>query len=180
MNILPQIIYMFRSLPIPAPTRYLTFLSRSLKSYMWTCHMARCFYLSLIKHKASEVAGFRDVRDYYWAIHLDQPKNWFSSTSPSLWVDIESNLSPTSNLNLFRDTWETWDLKPLSEPMQVSLMTCGHLLHAPSSPGTPVHITYPIQILEILIPSIMVKPLLAFDIHKTNTLFKNNVPLPLE
>lgn len=63
MNILPQILYMFRSLSIPFPTWHLTSLSRSLKSYIWAGRRARCPYLCLIKHKTIGGAGFPDVKD---------------------------------------------------------------------------------------------------------------------
>lgn len=181
INAIPQILYVFRSLPIPVPTHYFTSLSKTLKSYVWQNHKAGCSHSCLIKHRSLGGVGFPDIKDYYWALQWDQLKHWFVSSSP-LWADIECYFAPTSDLYSFllSDIWKPWNLKYLTTPMQASLLAWRHLISAPSSSRSPTHVTFPLQILETMIPSPTGKPLLTYGIQEANALLKHNALFSLE
>lgn len=127
----------------------------------------------LIKHQKW---GLSDIRDYYWAIQLDQLKHWITPLTPPVLADIECYLSPTSNLKLLllSDTWRPWDLKLLNAPTQASLIAWTHLIQAPSTQKTQIQIQFPTQIFESLIPSISVKPLINLGIQETNAFYHEN------
>lgn len=51
MHILPQLLYIFRTLPIPLPESYFNSQQQILNKYLWQCRKARFSFGKLIKHK---------------------------------------------------------------------------------------------------------------------------------
>lgn len=84
MLILPQILYMFRTLHIPTPKVYLKSLYSLLKKLIWQGKTARSPHSILIKHRS--VGGMRimDIYDCHTATHTDQLKHWFSTQEPPM------------------------------------------------------------------------------------------------
>lgn len=182
MSILPQILYIFRSLSIPIPNYYIASLSSSLRVFLWRGKRARCSHCNLIKHRSIRGAGVPNLQDYYRAAHLDQIRHWFTSEETLLWVKIEEALSPSQDLHslLLSDMWKQLNLKTLTIPMQASLITWWHLTSLKSPQAVP-HPTSPkMQIFEALIPQLSTKTLSPYGIYHATDLLKGNVPYNLE
>lgn len=104
MLLLPQILYIFWTLPIPLNSTHLNSL---LTQFIWGSKRPRCSKVLLVKHRLSGGMGLVDIHDYYRASILTQLKSWLNPTPDTLWCSIEQALSPTKNLKtpLLLDAW---------------------------------------------------------------------------
>lgn len=64
MSILPQLLYMFRALPIPIPAHYLKSLSSLMWKFLLGTKKAICSQTNLKQHKQVGGAGLVDICDY--------------------------------------------------------------------------------------------------------------------
>lgn len=76
MVVLPQILYLFRAMPVHIPNHYFKTLWNLFQTFLWDNKKARCQHSNLIKHRSVGGAGVVDICDYFWAVHLDQLKFW--------------------------------------------------------------------------------------------------------
>lgn len=100
MIILPKILYIFHTLPIPVKSVYFHTLNSLLRSFVWQCRRARCSRVHLIHHRKIGVVGLVDLWVYYLAINLAHIRHWFQSPHTSPWVEIEEALVGTRVLHL--------------------------------------------------------------------------------
>lgn len=105
MLCLPQILYLFRTLPIPLKNNHLKALRNILKQYLWKSKCPRCSRTLLTKHRTVVGMGNIDLKDYYHSSLLTQPRHWFSPSSDILWSQIEKTLSPGGELRTFFFDW---------------------------------------------------------------------------
>lgn len=77
MFMLPQILYLFRTLPIPIKQTQLMVLNKILRTFVWQNMKPRSSHAQLLKHKYAGGMGMVDLRDYCVATHLSQLKSWF-------------------------------------------------------------------------------------------------------
>lgn len=70
MLLLPQISYIFCTLPIPIKPSHLKALNSILRQYVWSAHRSRCSKALLTKHRSVGGMGFPEVRDYHRAFLL--------------------------------------------------------------------------------------------------------------
>lgn len=68
--------------------------------------------------------GYMDVNDYYFAVHLDQMKQWFQPPSTLLCTVIEHVLISTCDFPtlLLADLWHPTNIGDLPPPVQVFLL----------------------------------------------------------
>lgn len=182
MSILPLLLYLFRSLPIPVTNQYFTSLSGTIRKFLCQGKKARFLQSSLIKHKLVGGTGLPDLKDYYWVTFLDQLKKWFPSTAHPLWVETEYSLTPNGDLYLFlmSDTWRESNLSLLSLPMQASLLAWRHLTSSGTDHCTPTISSVSIKIFEALIPSLSISALPRYGISKVADLLHGDTPYKLK
>lgn len=95
MTCLPQILYYFRTLPIPSS--FFRSLQTIFNKFFWKSKRSRCAHLKLIKHKLAGGTGSIDFEDYYIAAILTQ----LPTLPNSLWGKIE-------NISLIRPNLKNW------------------------------------------------------------------------
>lgn len=101
---LPQILYLFTTLPIPIPSSFFKSLQTMLSRYVWNGKKSRCSHAKLIKQRMYGGVGYIGFQDYFSASILIQLKEWFLPSPTTIWGSIESTYSsygPT-HLWLFR------------------------------------------------------------------------------
>lgn len=91
MTCLPQILYFFRTLPIPILSSFFRSLHSIFNKFLWKGKKPRCAHAKLIKHRLAGGAGSIDFRDYYLAAILVQLPEWFQPSTQSLWAQIEKS-----------------------------------------------------------------------------------------
>lgn len=107
MLILPQILYLFRILATPLPSKHIQALNTLLNEFVWQGKRARCPHALLVKHRRAGEMGLKDIRDYYLAVCLDQLKLWFSPLNLIPWTANKHTLSHSLDLRtlLIADLW---------------------------------------------------------------------------
>lgn len=86
MLILPRLLYIFCTLPLPHPHTYLKSFQSILHYYVWQGIQARCSHARLIKHRLVGDTGYTYLIDYHVVTVLSQLKDWMSPTPTTLWV----------------------------------------------------------------------------------------------
>lgn len=122
MQILPQLIYLFRTLAIAVPASFLSSLQPLINRFLWGGRRARCAFSRIVKYRSAGGVGHTHIRDYYTASILAQLKSWFPSSIPTLWALLERQQVPGGNLYNFL-------LSSPSFPCPPPLM--GPTIHAP-------------------------------------------------
>lgn len=82
---LSQILYLFRTISIPIPSKYVKSLQTILSSFIWQAKKSRCRHMNLIKQRQAGGTDYVDFQDYYLASVLMQSKDWFPSPPSTLW-----------------------------------------------------------------------------------------------
>lgn len=157
MTILLQLLYLFRSLPIPIPNSYLRSLQSILSSYIWKGKKPRVARAWLTKHRSVGGSGLVDIADYYHSTVLTQLREWFLTKDHSLWEELERCLVPGRNLKLWLYSLHSKS-KHLSPTILASVKTWWKFISMPWL-NTPRALTkLPISILALLIPGINTWP----------------------
>lgn len=157
--ILPQILYLFRLLPIP--NYYLKTLLSFLSRYMCQGKKFWCCQSHLVSHRSIGGAGLVDIRYYSQAVHIDQLKFCLCDNDPPLWTEKEQAVVTTTNLlNLFIcDSWKPRDISTLPSPSQASILAWRVLTKLPTEKKRKGPSNYSLQILKNIIPMISTKSL---------------------
>lgn len=122
MLILPQILHIFRTLPISLKSSHFKSLNALLQQFIWKSKRPTCSKTLLIKHRLAGGMGLIDLNDYFRASILNQLKNWITPLPDTL--SIEQVLSPTLDLCslLLLDIWKPLPLHQLPFTIQASLI----------------------------------------------------------
>lgn len=91
---LPQVLHIFRTLPIPIPASYFNSLQTVLSKHVWKGKKSRCSHSKLFKHGLSGGVGYIDFHNYFSASILTQLKEWFLPSPTTIWGSIESSYRP--------------------------------------------------------------------------------------
>lgn len=81
MMVLPKILYIFRTVPIPLPTFFFNKLNTSLRSFIWKGLRPRIAFSTLMKQRSKGGMGVPIIKNDYRATLLDQLKAWFDPSS---------------------------------------------------------------------------------------------------
>lgn len=104
--LLPQLLYLFRTLPIPIPLSFFTSIQSTLGKFIWQEGKVRCSRVNLMKHRLAGGMGLPIIKDYYTASLLAQLRTWFTPKSSCPWYEIESLQVPgLSPLLLRHQQW---------------------------------------------------------------------------
>lgn len=146
--ILPQILYLFRTLAVPFQQKSYLYSTICSKTSSGKAKGQDALSL-LLKHRGAGDTRLVDVKDYYLAARLDQIKNWFNPVSSLLWTGIKQILIQAPDLYtlLIAHLWQPFPLKGISPPIKTLLLAWRALLTTPYSEifDTSVHI--PIDVL---------------------------------
>lgn len=82
---LPQILYLFRTLPNNVPASYFKSQQTMLSSFTWQGKKARCTHTKLVQHCTASGTGYKGFQDYYMASVLTQLKEWFLPSASTIW-----------------------------------------------------------------------------------------------
>lgn len=72
--VLPQLLYMYRTVPIVVPDSYFKSLQGVVNKFVWKNQKTQCALVKLIKNRKMGGLGHVDLRDYYLASILTQLK----------------------------------------------------------------------------------------------------------
>ncbi|XP_040195571.1 vomeronasal type-2 receptor 26-like [Rana temporaria] len=156
MLILPQLLYIFRTLPIPLPNVYFNSLQSTLNSFLWQGKKARCAFSKIIKSRTAGGLGHVHLQDYYFASVLNQLSHWVNPDSKVLWKDLEQLQVPKVNLRNFLMTVhlnKSLD-KRFASPILASLRAWAHLCAANKWEGPTTPFNLPITAINNIIPDL--------------------------
>lgn len=154
MLLLPQILYIFRTLSILLGPTYFRSLNFLLKHYVWSSKRTIGSKALLTKHRSAGSMGFTYLWDYYRASLLTQLKVWYTNISDAPWCNIEQTLSPTKDLFSLLLLDNRLPYLPLT--IQASLMAWRDLCSSTHSPDKATEVPIPIDILTKAIPNITI------------------------
>lgn len=97
MTLLPKLLYLFRTLPIPLTKKYLNSLQSHLNKYIWQGKKSRAASTILYKHRSIGGANLTNIADYYLATLLSQLKPWWTDSTPPQWLHMESTTIPSEH-----------------------------------------------------------------------------------
>lgn len=92
MSVLPKILYLFQSIPLPPPTSFFSTLNKTFTKFIWNDKRPR-LRLSLL-YLPYDRGGLRvpNIKLYYWAAQLCTAMYYFKNTDTSpAWVDLENS-----------------------------------------------------------------------------------------
>lgn len=153
MICLPQLLYYFRTIPIPLPTRFFRSLQTLFNRFLWNGKRPRCAHSKLTKHKLAGGMGSIDFEDYHLAAILAQLPGWFHPNPTTLWGQIEETSLIHPNLKTWLLSIPLGTVVPtyLSPTMKASAQAWSKLKasHTYTSVTPQTHI--PLQVLHHLI-----------------------------
>ena len=89
MVILPKLLYLFQTLPIPIPYSHLRRLQADLLRYVWNYGRHRVSRSVMTAARADGDLSFPDLVRYYQAAQLRAIVSWFPQRSYNKWTEIE-------------------------------------------------------------------------------------------
>lgn len=155
MLVLPQILNIFQTLPIPLCSNHLKSLNTLFTRFIWCSKKPRCSKTLLVKHRIAGGMGLVDIQDYFRASILTQLKHWFNPSTDILWSSLEQALCPTKNLRslLLLDALHPVPIQQLPLTIQASLLARRDLCKLAPQTSTRVDSPIPLNILEHMIPN---------------------------
>ena len=93
MQVLPQLLYVFRTLPIPVPSSFFLSAQSTLNKFLWGGKRARCAFHKIIKHRRAGGIGHTHIKDNYIASIFAQLKGWLPYSAPSLGLLLNNSRS---------------------------------------------------------------------------------------
>ncbi|CAI9588980.1 unnamed protein product [Staurois parvus] len=104
MTVLPKLLYLFATLPVPVPMSKLHSLQKSFLHFIWHKKRHRIARSVLLSPVLGGL-GAPDIITYYYATHLRFLMSWSTHYPPNTWAEIESlQLSPAHPCSLL---WST-------------------------------------------------------------------------
>ena len=91
MNILPKLLYYFRTIPINVPKSKLEALQRLINKFIWADKRPRYSYALQFKSQPSGGLGLPNLWKYFLAARLSQITQWFSPNRNVPWISFESS-----------------------------------------------------------------------------------------
>lgn len=98
MQILPKLLYYFRTLPIPIPQLFFEKLASKLRQFIWDGKKPRISLSKLYESKQSGGVSLPNAQAYYYAAVLSQTRFWFSDQEDNLWNQIEQQITEGHDL----------------------------------------------------------------------------------
>lgn len=178
MFVLPRLLYMFRTPPIPLPFKYFHIVQRQLIQYIWEFKHSRWSSRLLINPQKKGGAGLLNTHHYYRVTLLDQIYLWLHPTEEKMWSLIEYSLfcplMPSNFLILSSVYTKPYNLKhpyiKASLEAWISLLTY-------KSPKVR-SLLLPIDTLCALIPNLNISPWKHCGLHLVQDLYEDDNIIP--
>lgn len=94
MNVLPQVLYIFQTVPVTMPFAFFASLRWLFVDFIWACKGSQ---ISLANHtlpKRKGGLGLPDIHQYYWASHLARVVDWNAHRASKDWASLEHAFLP--------------------------------------------------------------------------------------
>lgn len=153
---LPQVLYVFRCLPIPIPLSFFKTLQSILSKFIWKGKKSRCAHHKLIRHRMWGGVGYIDFQDYFYSSVLTQLKEWFQSSPTTTWGLIESSYCVHTPTKLWLFGAQIGFKIPLHLPptMRISISTWLKFLKSTENSVPRVRIVIPFSILWLVLDQV--------------------------
>lgn len=176
MQVLPQVLYVFRTVPIPAPKIFFKHLQSTLSNFLWEGKKARSAFSKLSKIKKAGGVGAPVFLDYHKAAVLAQVKEWFPYQTTPLWGLLEQSQIPGRNLNNFilASAFYNEKIKNASPTVLVTLDYWKKLILSKSLLTPIINLAIPTAVIALLIPNLGLSKWISGGIQWTSDLYINN------
>lgn len=91
MFLLPHLLYMFRTLPIPLFCSQLDTLQCTINNFIWDGNCSKVKHSIMCTATSKAGMGAPNLKNYYKAVLLNQTQHWCSPSSRPLWAQIEES-----------------------------------------------------------------------------------------
>uniref|UniRef100_A0A803J671 Reverse transcriptase domain-containing protein n=1 Tax=Xenopus tropicalis TaxID=8364 RepID=A0A803J671_XENTR len=104
-NLLPKILYLFRTIPINIPAKFFTSLQGLVSKFIWQKRRPRIAYNTMTNAKNKGGLALPNFKKYYQACHLILLQRFFDTDNPPQWVFQEASVIPTTELPITSIIW---------------------------------------------------------------------------
>lgn len=101
MNILPKLLYLFQTIPLPPPTNFFAKMKQIFCHFIWNDRRPRLRMTLLYLPYDRGGLKVPFLQGYYWAAQLRAASYWFDTTSLPDWVRIEEKTTSKIPLKLY-------------------------------------------------------------------------------
>uniref|UniRef100_A0A8C5LMS8 Reverse transcriptase domain-containing protein n=1 Tax=Leptobrachium leishanense TaxID=445787 RepID=A0A8C5LMS8_9ANUR len=93
MNVLPRILYLIQTIPLPLPRGFLLKIRRLFLNFIWQGRRPRLKYSVMCQPTTTGGLAVPDIRLYYYASQLTRIIDWMADSPRKRWVDLEGGLA---------------------------------------------------------------------------------------
>uniref|UniRef100_A0A8C5MSB1 Reverse transcriptase domain-containing protein n=1 Tax=Leptobrachium leishanense TaxID=445787 RepID=A0A8C5MSB1_9ANUR len=93
MNILPRILYLMQTIPLPISNEIFQALRLCFLSFVWVGARPRLKFTTLCRPTTQGGLALPDIRLYYHATHLTRILDWMVVSPTKKWLDLEASLA---------------------------------------------------------------------------------------
>uniref|UniRef100_A0A803J9X8 Reverse transcriptase domain-containing protein n=1 Tax=Xenopus tropicalis TaxID=8364 RepID=A0A803J9X8_XENTR len=104
-NLLPKILYLFRTIPIHIPAKFFTSLQGLLTKFIWQKRKPRIAYSTMSNSKRKGGLALPNLKKYYQACHLNFLQRFFDTINPPQWLSQEFSATPTTGTPITSAIW---------------------------------------------------------------------------
>lgn len=182
MLLLPKLIYIFRTLPIPLPNSFLKTMQNQMLKFIWAGKRARFSLQMQENHKQIGGLGVPNLKDYYTATILEQLKQWFANRDIKHWTHLEQTwLYPRSLQSLIlAHNIQQITLKKDHPTIQATIKAWSHLKKSCNPQTALTDIPFPLETLKWLIPNISLDQWLNNQTILLRDIIQNGKLLPFK
>lgn len=140
MNLLPILLFLFRSLPIKIPMSTFTTLNKWLSKFIWQNKRPRIKLKTLMCPKELGGLNLPDLRNYYFAAQLRSMVAWVCQEEDTIWCRMEQGDCPDIFLDtapfISLDAWSKTKKKITNEWVKTTLSTWSNIRKTLNLPGS--------------------------------------------
>lgn len=156
MQLLLQILYIFRTVPLPIPQKFLHNQQSTLSRFLWEGKKARSAFSKLSKTRREGGVGLPVLADYHMAALLAHIRGWFPNQSMPPWGLMEQTQIPGGDLHGYILAYPYLTAKPtaFSLPVLATLESWKKLVSFKYLLTPTIHLEIPITTIALIIPEL--------------------------
>uniref|UniRef100_A0A8C5LPX2 Reverse transcriptase domain-containing protein n=1 Tax=Leptobrachium leishanense TaxID=445787 RepID=A0A8C5LPX2_9ANUR len=93
MNVLPRILYLLQTVPLPLPRGFLLKIQHLFLNFIWQGRRPRLKFSVMCQPTTNGDLALPDIRLYYYASQLTQIVDWMADSPRKRWVDLEGGFA---------------------------------------------------------------------------------------